>query len=220
MQQERDQFSGGPIRKNHRDRHAGAPYRPRQKPHADDQNEKPSRSLFIRNIAYDTKADHILDLFRPYGDIKDTYDQIAGRGILFIHFFDIRASEQAKRDAADRLVGDRPLDVHFSVPKDDIRVIKCDQTKNQGTLLLSLNGSQDILVDKELYEEFQQFGDIKVIRTPNFKKASGSTAKWQRFIEFFDSRAAVDAAKANQGKEYKGGIWDVQYFWDQAFGKP
>jgi hypothetical protein len=48
----------------------------------------------------------------------------------------------------------------------------------QGTLLLSLNGTEESLVDDELHEQFRQFGEIKVIRTPNFKTSSENTARW------------------------------------------
>lgn len=38
----------------------------------------------------------------------------------------------------------------------------------------------------------------------------------QRLLEYYDSRAAVSAAKATHGKEYKTGVWDVNFFWDQG----
>ncbi|CAO3608608.1 unnamed protein product [Cunninghamella echinulata] len=138
------------------------------------------------------------------------------RGIVFVHYYNLRSAERAKRDCENIMIGGRNLDIHYSVPKDDIRVVKCDRTKNQGTLLLSLNGSQSALVDSELYDYFKQFGDIKVIRTPTFKTSSENTERWQRFVEFYDSRAAVAAADATHGKSYKNGKWDVTYFWDQG----
>ncbi|KAI9309421.1 hypothetical protein BJ944DRAFT_7078 [Cunninghamella echinulata] len=216
---EGDINGGGPIRRGNRhhrsgDNHGGAPYRPRRD---DPRNEeKQCRTLFVRNIQFDTKEDEILKVFSPYGDIKEIFNRMETRGIVFVHYYDLRSAERAKRDCENIMIGGRNLDIHYSVPKDDIRVVKCDRTKNQGTLLLSLNGSQSALVDSELYDYFKQFGDIKVIRTPTFKTSSENTERWQRFVEFYDSRAAVAAADATHGKSYKNGKWDVTYFWDQG----
>ncbi|KAI8342831.1 hypothetical protein BC941DRAFT_509711 [Chlamydoabsidia padenii] len=177
---------------------------------------KPCRTLFVRNVQYNTTEDEIYRVFSPYGEIKEIYSKIDKRGLVFVHYYDLRAAEKAKADCANIRIGGRELDIHYSFPKDDIRTVKCDETKNQGTLLLSLNGTGNHLIDTELYDVFRQYGDIKVIRTPNFKTYTENTARWQRLLEYYDSRAAVRAAKETHGTEYKSGIWDVNFFWDQG----
>ncbi|CAO3608065.1 unnamed protein product [Cunninghamella blakesleeana] len=196
---EGDINGGGPMRRGncHHNRSGDSygasgstPYRSRRDYPRNE--EKQCRTLFVRNIQFDTKEEEIWKVFSPYGDIKEIFNRMETRGIVFVHYFDLRSAERAKRD------------------------FKCDSTKNQGTLLLSLNGSQQALVDSELYEYFKQFGDVKVIRTPTFKTSSENTERWQRFVEFYDSRAVVRAADATHGQKYKNGIWDVTYFWDQG----
>ncbi|RCH78517.1 hypothetical protein CU098_003152, partial [Rhizopus stolonifer] len=39
----------------------------------------------------------------------------------------------------------------------------------------------------------------------------------QRLVEFFDSRACVAAYDATIDAEYKGGRWDVAFFWDHPY---
>ncbi|KAI8081310.1 uncharacterized protein BX664DRAFT_340098 [Halteromyces radiatus] len=214
--------SGGPIRRGHRDprsRRNNDPYGLHQR-HGHGRmdprdEEKPCRTLFVRNIQFDTTPEEIWNVFGPYGDIKEIYNKVETRGLAFVHYYDLRSAERAKADCDNIKIKDRNLDIHYSLPKDDLRVIKCDETKNQGTLLLSLNGSQSSLVDSELYEYFKKFGDVKVIRTPAFKTYTENTERWQRLVEFYDSRDAVRAATATHKQSYKNGIWDVTYFWDQ-----
>ncbi|ORZ07900.1 hypothetical protein BCR42DRAFT_149644 [Absidia repens] len=187
-----------------------------QRSHDGRDEEKPCRTLFVRNLKFDTTEDELFSIFGPYGEIKEIFDRISVRGMAFVHYYDLRSAERAMTDSGKIMINGRIVDIHYSLPKDDIRTVKCDATKNQGTLLLSLNQSQSSLVDSELYDLFQRFGDVKVIRTPNFKTYSENTARWQRLLEFYDSRAAVKAANATHGQSYKNGKWDVTYFWDQG----
>src|SRR4051794_27607760 len=46
-----------------------------------DENEKPSRTLFVRNIPYVTDEQEIRNLFEVFGDIKLIFNLIAKRGI-------------------------------------------------------------------------------------------------------------------------------------------
>eukprot|EP01126_Amoeba_proteus_P010298 TRINITY_DN14007_c0_g1_i2.p2 TRINITY_DN14007_c0_g1~~TRINITY_DN14007_c0_g1_i2.p2 ORF type:complete len:103 (+),score=19.28 TRINITY_DN14007_c0_g1_i2:77-385(+) len=81
--------------------------------------EKPSRTLFIRNIEYETEESTIRDLFAPYGDIKSIFNLISTRGMAFITFYNLRQAMEAKSGLQDRRVGARFLDVHYSLPKEE-----------------------------------------------------------------------------------------------------
>lgn len=39
----------------------------------------------------------------------------------------------------------------------------------------------------------------------------------QRLVEFYDSRACVEAYDNTYEHEYKGGRWDVAFFWDHPY---
>lgn len=45
-----------------------------------------SRTLFIRNVQFDATKDIVIEKLEPYGDIKDTFDLIAKRGLIFVTF--------------------------------------------------------------------------------------------------------------------------------------
>lgn len=48
--------------------------------------EKPSRSLFVRNIPYDVTQEEMNTLFTEYGPLSRFYNLIPKRGIAFITF--------------------------------------------------------------------------------------------------------------------------------------
>ncbi|KAG0169353.1 hypothetical protein DFQ29_009731 [Apophysomyces sp. BC1021] len=178
--------------------------------------ERPCRTLFVRNVQYTIQPDEVREIFEKYGEIREVFNLIEGRGMVFITYYDVRASESAKDDMQGAILNNRKIDVHYSLPKEEEENTRCDRTKNQGTLLLTLQDSDSTLQDDELYEYFKPFGEIKVIRTPHFRHHSENAERRQRFIEFYDSRACVDAYDGTHGKEYKGGKWDVTFFWDHS----
>jgi hypothetical protein len=184
--------------------------------------EKPCRTLFVRNVQYDTLESDVKALFDKYGEVKDVFNLIQSRGMIFVTFYDVRAAEEAKRAMQDIYLKDRKIDVHYSLPKEEEEKAKCDRTKNQGTLLYTLKNSSIELDDNELHKYFSRFGEVKAIRVPHFKKSTAhhytpSERNQQRLVEFYDSRACVDAFDATYDTEYNGGKWDVAFFWDHPY---
>ncbi|CEG75176.1 hypothetical protein RMATCC62417_10267 [Rhizopus microsporus] len=181
--------------------------------------ERPCRTLFVRNVQYGITESEIRNLFEKFGEVKDVFNLIENRGMIFITYYDVRCAESAKNNMQGVILRDRQIDVHYSLPKEEEEKAKCDRTKNQGTLLYTLKNSSSPLDDNELHQYFSQFGEVKAIRIPNFKKAhlAQNYDRNQRLIEFFDSRACVAAYDGTIDKEYKGGRWDVAFFWDHPY---
>ncbi|RUS31711.1 hypothetical protein BC938DRAFT_477245 [Jimgerdemannia flammicorona] len=157
--------------------------------------------------------------FGKFGEIKNLFDLVDKRGMVFLTYYDIRAAEKAKQEMQGSDLAGRKIDVHFSLPKEEEENQKCDRDKNQGTLFITLRDGKDPLDNDELMKYFSQFGDVKIIReykglanalNPNPNAAS------QRFVEFYDSRACVDAYDATMGLEWHGGTFDVKFAWDQS----
>ncbi|KAI9484472.1 hypothetical protein BDB00DRAFT_134806 [Zychaea mexicana] len=178
--------------------------------------EKPCRTLFVRNIQYNLKAHEIKEMYEKFGEVKEVFNLIESRGMVFVTFHDIRAAERAKEATQGMFLANRRIDVHYSLPKEEEENAKCDRSKNQGTLLFTLKNTEAWLQDDQLYDYFAQFGEVKIIRTPHFRHHTENNERRQRFVEFFDSRACVDAFDNCHGKEYKGGRWDVSFFWDHT----
>ncbi|OBZ80558.1 Protein MEI2-like 2, partial [Choanephora cucurbitarum] len=184
--------------------------------------EKPCRTLFVRNVQYTIPESEIRNLFAEYGEIKDVFNLIENRGMIFVTFYDVRAAEEAKHAMQGTYLSDRKIDVHYSLPKEEEEKARCDRTKNQGTLLYTLKNTNNELDDHELQSYFSQFGEVKAIRVPNFKKTNTHVVSHldrnqQRLVEFYDSRACVAAYDATIDAEYKGGKWDVAFFWDHPY---
>lgn len=93
------------------------------------QRERPCRTLFIRNIKYETNSDDVRRQFEEHGEIKTFFDLISTRGMVFVTYFDLRAAERARDRLQGSEISGRPIDVHYSLPRDDQR--GQDREKNQ-----------------------------------------------------------------------------------------
>ncbi|CAG8461694.1 2458_t:CDS:10 [Rhizophagus irregularis] len=169
--------------------------------------ERPCRTLFIRNIQYGTKTELVRSKFEEYGEIRDIFDIIEKRGMLFLSFYDIRAAEKAKVEMQNYEFGGRKIDVHYSLPKENEELIYCDRDKNQGTLFITLKEGKVPLDNDALISHFSQFGEVKIVREYR-------THPNQRFVEFWDSRACIRAHDATLNAEYNGGYFDCKFAWD------
>ncbi|KAI8890132.1 hypothetical protein K501DRAFT_319850 [Backusella circina FSU 941] len=182
--------------------------------------ERPCRTLFVRNIQYKIPEEQVRGMFEKFGEIKDVFNLIDNRGMIFITFYDVRAAEDAKESMQGIFLSDRKIDVHYSLPKEEEEKSKCDRNKNQGTLLYTLKNSNAYLDDFELSEYFTRYGEVKAIRVPHFKKNSPGAFSQQRLVEFYDSRSCNEAYDATINANYKDGVWDVAFFWDHPYKTP
>jgi RNA recognition motif-containing protein len=54
-----------------------------------EQPSEPTRTLFVRNIQFQTSIDEIVSMLEQYGALKTTFDLIAKRGLAFITFVSV-----------------------------------------------------------------------------------------------------------------------------------
>ncbi|KAL4252486.1 hypothetical protein ABKN59_002711 [Abortiporus biennis] len=167
--------------------------------------ERPCRTLFIRNIKYETNSEDVRRLFEEHGEIKTFFDLIANRGMVFVTYFDLRAAERARERLQGSEISGRPIDVHYSLPRDDhARGTEKDKNQLQGTLLVSLRNSASgqPIDDNEVRRKFQQFGDVKNVRPAGDRTDA-------RYVEFFDSRAADEAYDRLRHQGLQDGVMDI-----------
>lgn len=175
------------------------------------QRERPCRTLFIRNIKYETNSEDVRRSFEEHGDIKTFFDLIATRGMVFVTFFDIRAAERARDRLQGSEISGRPIDVHYSLPRDDQKQ-GGDRDKNQqfqGNLIVTLKDSVQTIDDNEVRRKFQQFGDVKSVM-PVGDRAD------QRYVEFYDIRACDEAFDRLRHQGLQDGTMDVTYAWEES----
>ncbi|KIY46323.1 hypothetical protein FISHEDRAFT_47521 [Fistulina hepatica ATCC 64428] len=184
------------------------------------QREKPCRTLFIRNIkascsfalnqaAYETDSQDIRRLFEEHGEIKTFFDLISTRGMVFVTYYDLRAAERARDRLQGSEISGRPIDVHYSLPRDDRNGDRDRNQQMQGTLQVTLRGSSSGLVidDNEVRRKFQQFGDVKSVRPVNDRIDS-------RYVEFYDIRACHEAYDRLRHQGLQDGVMDILFAWD------
>ncbi|KAJ7103126.1 hypothetical protein B0H15DRAFT_811057 [Mycena belliarum] len=174
------------------------------------QRERPCRTLFIRNIKYETNSDDVRRQFEEHGEIKTFFDLISTRGMVFVTYYDLRAAERARDRLQGSEISGRPIDVHYSLPRDD-HAKGGDRDKNQqlqGCLQVTLRGSQvGHIDDNEVRHKFQQFGDVKTVKPVGDRPDS-------RYVEYYDTRACDQAHDRLRHQSLQDGIMDIVFAWD------
>lgn len=167
------------------------------------QRERPCRTLFIRNIKYETNSDDVRRLFEEHGEIRTFFDLIANRGMVFVTYYDLRAAERARDRLQGSEISGRPIDVHYSLPRDDRGA---DKNQLQGTLIVTLRNSASgqLINDDEVRRKFQQFGDVKSVRPINERND-------QRYVEFYDTRACDEAHDRLRHQGLQDGVMDIVF---------
>lgn len=169
--------------------------------------ERPCRTLFVRNIKYESDSTAIRRQFEEHGQIRTFFDLIHTRGMVFVTYYDLRAAQAARAAMQGREVSSRPIDVHYSLPRGDERQQRCDREKAQGTLLVTLRNSNQAIDENEVRRKFQQFGDVKTVRTVPGRMD-------QRSIELYDTRATEQAFDAMRHQGLQDGVMDLEWAWD------
>ncbi|KAH6916618.1 hypothetical protein BKA70DRAFT_1250059 [Coprinopsis sp. MPI-PUGE-AT-0042] len=176
------------------------------------QREDPCRTLFIRNIKANVRR-----LFEEHGRNKDVrelrfgfpYAQMAEAE--FPSQYDLRSAERARDRLQGSEISGRPIDVHYSLPRDDRGGENQRNQQMQGTVQVTLRASPSgaPIDDNELRRRFQSFGDIKSILPVNDRIDS-------RHVEFYDTRAAEEAFDRLKQSPLQDGVMDMVLAWDNT----
>ncbi|CCA67828.1 hypothetical protein PIIN_01652 [Serendipita indica DSM 11827] len=180
------------------------------------QRERPCRTLFIRNIKYETDSAEFRRKFEEFGEIKTFFDLISHRGMVFCTYYDMRAAERAKDRLQGTELAGRPIDVHYSLPREDQRksvktfsitskISLRNSEPNQGIIIVTLIDSPSKSIDDvELRRKLQTFGDVKSIQPNNGRPDS-------RMIEFYDTRSADEAHGKLRHQPLQDGIMETEF---------
>lgn len=153
--------------------------------------EHPSRTLFVRNINSNVEDSELRALFEHYGDIRTLYTACKHRGFVMISYYDIRAARNAMKALQNKPLRRRKLDIHYSIPKDNLS----EKDVIHGTLVVfNLDSS---VSNDELHQIFGVYGEIKEIREIPHRSH-------HKFIEFYDVRAAEAALRALNRSDIAG----------------
>jgi len=152
--------------------------------------------------------------FEEHGEIKTFFDLISTRGMVFVTYYDLRAAERARERLQGSEISGRPIDVHYSLPRDDSKGgggSDKNQQQLQGTLLVTLrhSASDQSIDDNEVRRKFQQFGDVKSVNPVGDRTD-------QRYVEFYDTRACDESFDRLRHQGLQDGVMDIVFAWDAA----
>jgi len=165
----------------------------------------------VRNVSYEISESAIRKMFDKYGEIKKIFSLIQKRGMAFVTYFDSRHAEAAKKDMQGSELNGRPIDVHFSLPKDEEDQTQDD--KNNGTLFVSVRNSSSHIKNTDMFSFFSQWGQVREVRDCR-------NSPTQKFVEYYDLRDAEKAlASANGNDFYDQGVLDIKYAFVQTVQK-
>ncbi|KAJ3556492.1 hypothetical protein NM688_g2003 [Phlebia brevispora] len=161
------------------------------------------------SIQYETNSEDVRRLFEEHGEIKTFFDLISNRGMVFVTYYDIRAAERARERLQGSEISGRPIDVHYSLPRDDHGSRGAEKDRNQqlqGTLLVTLRNSTtgQPIDDNEVRRKFQQFGDVRSVRMVSDRTD-------QRYVEFFDTRACEEAHDRLRHQGLQDGVMEIVF---------
>jgi hypothetical protein len=143
------------------------------------------RALTISNLHCDITRDGIYNRALEFGDVESVTLDPATRTAA-VRFFDLRA---AYRMRASHFGSQGQTWVTRFAPPAPVRDVK--KPPNNGTIVLF--HLKPGTTDAAIHKEFAQYGAIRQVR-------SRREHQTQKFIEFWDVRAADRAVKATKGK--------------------
>jgi len=122
--------------------------------------------------------------------------------MAFITYYDLREAEKAKNGLQDAEVEGRPIDLHYSIPREDEE--NDDQDPNNGTLFVVIKDPLEKYSNDDVYNLFRQWGDVKEVRDCKGKQH-------QKFVECWDLRHTDFMYKQKQGTPFAGGTLDIKH---------
>lgn len=136
-------------------------------------------------------------------EVRESYTIQNDHRVLCVLFYD----ERRAREAISYLKESEGLPSHHIISKYEIPrdMDKCDESRNQSTLLFTFKNLVDTVDDKEFSEQVAKFGEVKDIR---YVKTH------QRCVEFYDSRSASAAFHGLNELRFMDSVIQAKWVWD------
>lgn len=150
-------------------------------------NEIPCRCIMLSNISPYASKNDLQFIFDSFGPQESCDLSNLKKGVASVVFYSLEDAQQM-RVATIYLCNQQLMKVfHYEKNK----VIDLSKPVNNGTIVVFRIPSD--IEEKELYDIFSKFGKIRQIRNTPSKSS-------QKFIEYYDIRAAEKALKRYNGK--------------------
>eukprot|EP00210_Caulerpa_lentillifera_P000530 g512.t1 len=165
-------------------------------------SEKPTRIIFIGNLAPSVEEKRVIEVATKYGPIRGIDSSLREYWFgMFVSYWDTRHAEEAVRGLPEHLPGAGTDELHQQIP-----VTVCFMMppgipgmENQGQLTVKIeNGT----TSTEIRKLFANFGEVKTVR---------SLTEDSKCVEFYDARAAEAALRQIKTPNFSDAVLDVEY---------
>jgi RNA recognition motif-containing protein len=163
--------------------------------------ELEDRSIVIANLPSTTTIEELRAESERFGEVESV--DIGEQGT--VRFFDLRAAMAMRRNC--RVNGGPPWIVRFALPQP---IADRKRPPNNGTIVLF--HLREGITDEELKSELVRFGDIRQVREAPDRNT-------QRFVEFWDTRAAEAALRGLRGRTLLNSRVSVEFSLPGGFRK-
>lgn len=164
---------------------------------------KPTRTLLITNIINNDFEKILEDILREY-DIREIYTIKDPSTVRFVLFYNLKSSIEAQKKINNLKLENNRIRAYFAISKYEIprEIDKCDENKNQGSVLLMMRDMDKPLSENEIKKHIK--GRYDIIEFKPF----------QKYLEFNDSREALNCIKKYNGLNINKGKVLLKIYWD------
>lgn len=145
--------------------------------------------LYVKPFPDDVQEHEIIDIFSPFGNIKEI--KIV-KNFVFIEFDNAESAKKAMADIQGKKFADRPLEIVFA---------KLPLVRHR-MLIKGLNESTS-------WQDLKDFGNSKGYQV-TFAAANGRDQMGEGVLEFASEEDLTKAVEALQGEEWNGQILSVE----------
>eukprot|EP01069_Polyplicarium_translucidae_P007004 Polyplicarium_translucidae@DN3048_c0_g2_i4.p2 len=164
-----------------------------------------SRVLYLCKLPPDATEESIRVACEPHGEIRKL-QLYPGKQCAYVEYLDIRSAEKARNSLKRALVHGKQIDAQYS--RSGQSKAGARDVSNTGTLYVRPVTSERNFQDPNSAEEyrrlFEMYGEVKKVN-PNRKREA------EKFVEFYDLRAAEQALQNLNGYNFNGVILEVQF---------
>ena len=162
-------------------------------------SELDNRALCVSNLHPDTTQEEIKAVFDQYNGVRSFDFSTLPQGYITVEYFDLRHAQAIRRTTAGRVIHGNEIAVAYApLP----RIEDPKKPPNNGTIVVFHLPSH--ITTEQIGEIFGQFGEIRQIRGTPSKPT-------QRFIEYWDIRAAEAALNGLSWKYVMGSRVSIEY---------
>lgn len=161
-----------------------------------------TKTVIVHGLNDEEHQNEVRRKIEEWFDVRESYTIQNSHKILCVMFYDERKAAEAVRYLREAGVSSHHTISKYEIPRDAER---CDESKNQSTLLYTFKNSTQPVDEDEFLEKVSEYGEVKDVR---------HVKSVQKCVEFYDARSAAAAFHGMNDTDYGDGIVQTRWVWD------